>query len=429
MAEYAHFFDFFTKLLYGTHLALAFSGVTYQKQKQKYLVLILTVSVLQNLSLLCLGEEITIKIYPLLIHIPIILYLNQRLKIPLFHCVLSLMFAFQLLTCRAWSGIFAANILGNTQFLIDIFSALLSFPLAFFFGKFLAPPIVRLKDDPKIMAMISIAPVSYYISSYLFNIYGFLAANDSEQLLRFMEAWLVLAFVMYSLFSFYLFEEKQKIETERAVFKNMQHHAEIELKQLHSQHEIEQMHQHDLRHHGNYLLSVLPANTDREIINYIKTALITPNEDNVILSNNESLNLILNFYRKKAIDEGVAFSIYAEAEDYSGISIIDLCSLLSNGLENAFSATTVLEKEKRCIYLKIKSKGETMSIDMRNSFAKEPIFVDNLPYTAQENHGFGIKSMSRICKKYNGITRFCVIDNQFCFQTVLKNTTKQCDDC
>lgn len=426
MEEFAHFLDYLTKLLYGSHLSLAFSGVTPTQNTKDYRFIFFLVFFLQNVSYFTLGEEITIKIYPFLIHFPIIYLLHHRTKVPLLHAVFALILAFQLLSCRSWFGVMGGFFTGNTPISVNFATSFLSFPLAFFIGKYVAPHIAKLTTEPKIMVLLSIAPVSYYICAYSFHIYAFLSWDNTAYVLTLMEAWFVFAFMIYTIFSLHIFEEKRKHEVERAVMLNMHSNAEVALQKLHDQSELEQLHLHDLRHHGQYLLTLLPENADPKIQDYITSVLISPEEDKTLFSNNETLNLVLGSYEKQAEKMGVRLEICINAEDYSGFSMVDFSRLLSNGLENALNATADLPQEKRKISLTIKSKGPTLTIDMRNTFGTEPEFVGDLPYTQEKKHGYGTKSMLQICEKYHGITRFCVIEGEFCFQTVLQNVSSQC---
>lgn len=424
MEEVAYFLEYFTKLLYGTHLSAAFSGLTFAKNKKEYVYLIVLVTLLENTSYFLLGKSTTTHIYPFLIHIPIIIYLSKKVKVPLLHSTLGLILAFQLLSCRIWLGNFFNLITFDTPFAYNCFTVLCTIPLAFFLGKYLAPPIAQLKSEPTFMLAVSLIPITYYIFgtiNNIFEIYTFDSAETFAYLLHYIDGWFILIFIVYTLISLRIFNEKKQVDIEHAVLLNMQNHTAYNLKQLHKQYELEQLHKHDMRHHGNYLLSLLPENTDERITDYIHSVLINQNFSPLLLSNNESLNLVLTHYKKKTEELHIPLTIQIEVTDYSSFSIIDLCTLLSNGLENAVNACHDLPQEKHYITLKMRTQNRTLSIDLRNTFSKEPQFLENLPITHEKAHGYGTKSMLRICEKYNGITRFCVIGNEFCFQAVLQN--------
>lgn len=422
MEDIFHFLDFFTKLLYGAYLTLAFSGVTLKENKKDYLTILFFVVFLQNTSYFILGEEITIYIYPFLIHFPLIYFLFKKMKRSLFHSVMSLVLAFQLLSTRAWLGIIASYCFSAPTKMLEFSTAIVSFPLGYFIGKFVAPPIARLKEEPQLMFLTSILPLCYYFITYLIEIYSFISKEDTLYFYSFLEACFVLIFIIYTLFSLKIFQEKKERDIEHAVLRKMQKQTEVELTQLHRLHEAERVYHHDMRHHGNYLLSLLPEDCDDTIREYIQSVMISSKPNQSLLCNNENLNLVLKFYRDQCLKFEIPFELEMDVCDYDGFHMIDLCSLLSNGLENAVNASKDVPISQRKISLRMKSQGQTMSIDLRNTFLQEPEFSGELPYTSVEKHGYGTKSMWNICLKYHGITRFYVTDCEFRFQTVLQRS-------
>jgi len=78
----------------------------------------------------------------------------------------------------------------------------------------------------------------------------------------------------------------------------------------------------------------------------------------------------------------------------SYFSDTELCSLLSNTLENAIHASKqITDISKRIIHLR-----------------KEPVFHHGLPVSKEQGHGFGTKSMAHIVEKYGGVFQFSVKD-------------------
>lgn len=424
MYEFAHYLEFYTKLLYGTHLTASFSGLTLKKNKKEYINLMLLVSILLNLSYFVFGESFTLNIYFFLIHMPIIIFINKKMSVSLFHSTLSIILAFQLLSCRVWLGEFFNLITLKTALASDFFIVLLTFPLAFLFGKYLAPPIVKLKEEPKLMLVVSVIPITYYLiigMMYFFNFYEYNLFQTNEYLFNFIDAWFSIIFIIYTLISLRIFDEKKQTDIDHEVLISIKNYTQKNLSQLKKQYELEVIHRHDMRHHGNYILSLLPNDTDENIINYIKSVMINPDVSNDLISNDETLNLVLNYYKQKCNELKIPLYIKINVEDYSNFSTINLCSLLSNGLENSVKATKDLPEEQRKISLKMQSKKHSLSIDLRNSYFNEPKFVNDLPVALEKYHGYGTKSMLRICQKYNGITRFYTVDNEFRFQTMLQN--------
>lgn len=421
MESFGQFLDFFTKLLYGSHLTLAFSGVTLKEKKSDYFFIVSIVMLLENSSYFLLGMERTIEIYPFLVHIPLIFLLCTKGKVHLFHSCFSLLLAFQLLSMRVWVGGLVAQCFTNEGVLFPFFVSAVSIPLMLLFSKYLAPSIALLKNDMKMMGLIGIVPISYYIFTYLTQIYSVMSLEDDSYFFQMLDSMAVLMFLTYTVFSLRLFQEKKERELDHAILQNIHAHAETELAQLHRQHEMERMYRHDLRHHGHYLLSRLPEHADQELVDYIKSVMLSDAPASPLLSTHESLNLVLNFYQQEGKKQGISLDIQLEWEDYTGITMVDLCSLLSNGLENAMNACRSLPHGEGHIQLRMSSQGKKLSIDLRNNFLNPPHFQGSLPCRFDHTQGYGTKSMLKICEKYHGITGFSVVGNQFRFQTVLMN--------
>ncbi len=132
---------------------------------------------------------------------------------------------------------------------------------------------------------------------------------------------------------------------------------------------------------------------------------------------NETVNLILSAFAAKAKQSKILLTIDAKLPDSLPFSDTELCSLLSNALENAIHACdNIADSKKRSIRLRVYSKNTKLCIDIRNSYQTEPIFHRGLPITKEQGHGFGTKSMAHIIEKHGGICQFSVKDGWFIFQ-------------
>jgi sensor histidine kinase regulating citrate/malate metabolism len=114
------------------------------------------------------------------------------------------------------------------------------------------------------------------------------------------------------------------------------------------------------------------------------------------------------------------FKADAALPDSLTFSDTELCSLLSNALENAINACEKIpDSNKRHIKLHMFSKNNKLCIDIRNSYNTEPVFDQGIPVSKEPGHGFGTKSMARIVEKHKGIYRFSVKDGLFIFQVTI----------
>lgn len=126
--------------------------------------------------------------------------------------------------------------------------------------------------------------------------------------------------------------------------------------------------------------------------------------ETVINVENDFLNAILNsklsFAKSKNID--VLCSI---ENGISSIEDIDLCNLIGNLLDNAILAAEKCNPELRLIEVKISSTGSKLIIIVKNSInasvlKENPSLISTKPNNSE--HGFGIKTIKYIAKKYNG---------------------------
>lgn len=205
---------------------------------------------------------------------------------------------------------------------------------------------------------------------------------------------------------------------ERDMLDTQLHQAQTELATMQQMQENAATYRHDMRHHIAYLRQL--ANEER--IGDIKAYLnmtesdidaITP----VRYCENNTVNLILSTFAAKAKQAGTRLSMDAKLPDTILFSDTELCSLLSNELENAIQACDQITAEsKREIKLRIYSKNNKLCIDIRNRYQSEPVFREGLPVAREQGHGYGTKSMVHIVEKHGGVCRFSVKDGWFVFQ-------------
>lgn len=126
---------------------------------------------------------------------------------------------------------------------------------------------------------------------------------------------------------------------------------------------------------------------------------------------NKALDIALSEKCRHFSDSGIDFTIIAEGDAVSFMSDLDIYILFGNLLENACEAAAeVGEEDSRVVGLYLKRKGNFITVHSENTMAEMPVFENGLPRTHKkdrENHGFGIRSITEIVKKYNGC---CTMD-------------------
>jgi len=145
-----------------------------------------------------------------------------------------------------------------------------------------------------------------------------------------------------------------------------------------------------MRHHFALLQGLASNEHIEEIKKYLRTAqsdidTITP----LRFCENETVNLILSAFVAKAKQSGILLTVDAKLPDTLLFSDTELCSLLSNALENAIQASEhIPDSNKRIIRLHMYSKNTKLCIDIRNSYQLDPIFHPTCLY--QQNRGMAL---------------------------------------
>jgi sensor histidine kinase regulating citrate/malate metabolism len=221
----------------------------------------------------------------------------------------------------------------------------------------------------------------------------------------------------------YSFETQKmaNIQRERDMLDMQLRQAQTEFASLRQMQQNAAAYRHDMRHHFTLLQGLAFKGNMEGIKEYLRTAqsdinAITP----VRYCENETINLILSAYAAKTEHLGIMLVIDAKLPDTLAFSDTELCSLLSNALENAIQASkNIPDSSKRIIRLRMYSKNNKLCIDIRNSYQQKPLFHEGLPVTKEQGHGYGTKSMAFIINKHGGIYRFSVKEGWFIFQATV----------
>ncbi len=141
--------------------------------------------------------------------------------------------------------------------------------------------------------------------------------------------------------------------------------------------------------------------------------------NNVPYTGNSAVDGVLYHYIKQAEENNIKFQYRGHIAEY-GISDMDICVLLGNALDNAFTACLTVA-DKRSISVTAETDETTLSVVIQNTFdGKVETSSDTIFSRKRENRvGLGLKSMHTICEKYNGSIKTKWNDNTFTVLIVL----------
>lgn len=120
---------------------------------------------------------------------------------------------------------------------------------------------------------------------------------------------------------------------------------------------------------------------------------------------NEVADAVINQKMLRAKSNGIHVEVDGTLSEGFNMKDIDLCALLSNGLDNAIEATCKVEnQERRKINVNISSSPQFVWIKISNC-VKEDIKAQGMLATTKQDtkrHGIGMRSMQATVEKYRG---------------------------
>lgn len=179
---------------------------------------------------------------------------------------------------------------------------------------------------------------------------------------------------------------------------------------------------HDLRHHFTHL-SAMAADGDLETIKkYLTAAQNNIPDMDMCFSNNRAADSIIGYYCALAQREGIPFLPKISLPAKLPVEEMNLCSVLSNLLENALEASLRTAKEKRRITVTAYLYSERLIlIQVQNTFdgkikEKDGIFKSS----KHKGDGIGIQSVRRTAEKNGGDSDFVYTDTTFTAKVMLR---------
>lgn len=172
---------------------------------------------------------------------------------------------------------------------------------------------------------------------------------------------------------------------------------------------------HDLKHQINEILAESNIEIRQKYLSNLKEAI--DNLRTKIETGNGVLDTILTRKNMYCQEHQINFTCIANGALLHNLDIMDLCSLFGNALDNAIEhVEQIADVEKRLITLKLQNKGKMVILRVDNYCTTSPLSDDGLPKTTKkdrENHGYGLKNIEYIAKKYKGNMTVEIEDNWF----------------
>ena len=414
-------FNYGLVLIYGLFLSAAIAG-GWENRLQKHLIFVLCplFLLIQTPCWLLFGESTTKQLYPLIVHLPLVLMLIFALKKPVGIALVSVCTAYLCCQLPRWVNLTVAAVTGS-PLAGEISYTLLIFPIFLLLRRyFMHSAYDAMTASPQSLILFGSLPVAYYFYDYATVVYADALSPDIQALNEFLPTALIVFYVMFLSAYHKQMQTRADAELQRSMLEAELKQAEIEVSGLRNMETQVAVYQHDMRHHLTAIDGFLAAEQPQMAKEYIKkvqadVAAITPRH----FCENELVNLLCSSFSNKAAQLGVDFTVDARLPKALPISDTELCSILSNGLENALHAVGTLEKPRRWVKLHCGIRLNKLLIEIKNPYTGKITIQDGLPVSDRDGHGYGCRSIQSIAAQNEGLCTFDAEHGVFTLRVML----------
>lgn len=216
------------------------------------------------------------------------------------------------------------------------------------------------------------------------------------------------------------------------LFKKSEIKQELELMNLLWKKEQEQYHltkenialinqkSHDLKHQ----IRAIRKATKEEFKQYLdeieESVLIY---ESIVKTGNDVFDTILTEKSLYCKDREIQVTCVADGSQMDFINTVDLYAILGNAMDNAIEAVEKFEdKEKRQIDVLIYKQQSFLVMNFINPMPEKLVYKEELPVTTKGDkkvHGFGLRSIKYIAKKYDGVVNISEEDGCFSLKILM----------
>ena len=395
-------------LLFGIGVSLLFANVTYtRKNRLAILIFSLILFTFQCFSLKCFGKQLTARLYPLMIHLPLAFFLTLYLKCPWHISVSSILEAYMCCQIPHWLA-FMAGCFFKSPIDDYIFYIIFVLMVYYLLRKYAANSVQKLMASSRLSCLLfTSVPAFYYLFSYITTVYTKLLYSGAEGA---VQAVPLMLSVVYFVFVILYYDETLKQagalhERDLLMFQLQQTRTEFDA--LSQMQQSAAAYRHDMRHHLMLIRGLANEGNIQKIQEYISAVhndinAMTP----VRYCENDTVNLILSAFETRAKKEGVILIPDIILGDIPYVSDTELCSLFSNALENAINAAkAVTDKNQRKVCVRALIKSGKLIISIKNAYAGKLELDGELPKSQRRDvgHGFGLKSIISVIERHSGL--------------------------
>ena len=423
--------NFCLVLFFGIFLSVSIAGGCKTRRDRTTLFVLCPIFLaLQTLSWLIWGMDTAKQLYPLYIHLPLLLGLVFGLKKPAGISLVSIFAAYLCCQLPRCGSIIIAAVTGSPLAGQIVYTVIIAPILLFLWRYFVPSARDTMTESPKSLLLFGSLPVIYYIYDYTIAIHSNLLHSEllssdhvysgSQVAAEILPTVAGVLYMAYTTAYRQQLRQRTEAELHSSLLGEQLKQAEAKMASLRRAEAQAAAYQHDMRHHLAAINAFLGAGKPRQAENYIKQVqadieAITPKR----FCENELVNLLCSSFSARAERMGARLTLEITLPGSVAISDTELCVLLSNGLENALNAVEELPEGHRWVEFYCGVELSKLLIEIDNPYTGQILFRDGLPEATAPNHGHGCRSICTIVQLHRGLCQFKADNGIFTLRVAL----------
>jgi len=401
-------FNYGLVLIYGVFLSIDISG-GWRGQRQKHLVFLLCPLLLlvQALFYGFLGIAAAEQFYPLIVHLPLVLALVFALKKSIGVALASVCTAYLCCQLPHWVNLILTAVT-NASLAGEIGYTLSVIPFFLLLRRYFVPAAhSAITYSPQMLLLFGSLPFAYYLFDYATTVYSDALYIGVQALNEFLSTALIAFYVLFLTAYHAQFQRRAKAELQRSMVEAELKQSAFEIESLRRAEAQTAIYQHNMRHHLAAIDGFLSAENPQQAKEYIRK--VQGDVDSIRpkrFCENELVNLICSSFAHKAEQQGIRLSVEARLPRQLTTSDTELCSILSNGLENALYAVAPLDASRKWTELYCGIRANKLLIEIKNPYGGKIAMRDGLPLSERKDHGYGCRSIRSITEQNGGLCTF-----------------------
>lgn len=410
-----------TTLLFGVFASAALCGVEINRRHALELIAVgaLTGTAFELANAVG-GELFARQAYPLVVHLPLAVFLCARYRLSPMLALLGITSAYLSCQFSNWMGIAALAATGSqiAYYLARIATTLAVFAVLLHWASDIGPRLA-VKTTAE-LGILLILPFVYYVFDYATNVYTTLFHSGSVVTVEFLAFALCAFYLMFLAVYLREYEAKEAAERERWMLETRDGAAMKELEAWRQSGRELSILRHDMRHYLRGLAVLIEEGRTDEALERIDK-LCEANDRTAVrrFCANDTVNIALSSFSSDINANGITADLRAAVPETIHASDVDLFSVISNALDNAIAAASAAPKSKRAIDLDLRYEDGQLLLLVSNTFDRPPRMVDGMPVARHAGHGFGTKSIKLAVERMNGNCQFRINGDRFELRAVM----------